>query len=746
MAAEQEYQVVARRYRPQNFSELVGQEHIAKALANAIQNHRIGHAYLFTGARGVGKTSSARIFAKSLNCVHGPTPNPCNQCEICQGITSGEDLDVIEIDGASNRGIDQIRTLIQNVSVRPVRARFKIFIIDEVHMLTNEAFNALLKTLEEPPEHVKFIFCTTEVNKIPITILSRCQRFDFAGIGTLAIADRLQAIVANEGLTAEPEAIRLLARRANGSMRDGQSLLEQLLAFTSGTITLKDVHQLLGTANDEILVEILRNIVRNEPAAILRTLDVMLQQGTDPGQFLEQLFGCMRDLMALLAGCGCESFLFLPADLEEEARQMAQKMRLDLILAAMQVCDHTLTRMKVSTQGRLLVEMAFIRICSLQNLANLSELVTQMESGARFPSNDASSAASTPPISQSGSPKIPLSPPPELRRSFTEELAETPSFITKKKEPSKLTALASAPESVIASVSAAAPESSAASVLASVPESSAVPVLVSAPESSAVPVSASVPESSSAPVSVSVPESSAASVSAAAPESSAASVSAAAPESSAASVSAFVPESSTVSVSAFVPESSAASVSPELHQPAKKSASPKPFASSWDANAEEELPADVFDALHESSSSQAKSEKLPASSTNSVCSLEETRRIWKVYLSLLEPFAQAESLHEVKDLELSPNGMELTVTYPARCEFAIQQFLKSASDPQRLEEKLGQALQKPGLRLKLLVSQPKAGPHPEGSAGLRQIYVNPLIHAAEELFGGTIERIETIQK
>ncbi len=379
MAVEQEYQVVARRYRPQNFGELIGQEHIAKVLANAIQNNRIGHAYLFTGARGVGKTSSARIFAKSLNCVNGPTVAPCNVCEICQGITAGEDLDVIEIDGASNRGIDQIRTLIQNVNVRPVRARFKIYIIDEVHMLTNEAFNALLKTLEEPPEHVKFIFCTTEVNKIPITILSRCQRFDFAGIGTLAIANRLQAIVTNEGLTAEPEAIRLLARRANGSMRDGQSLLEQLLAFTSGTITLQDVHQLLGTANDEVLVEILRSIGMNEPSAILRLLDAMLQQGTDPGQLLEQLFGCLRDLMAILAGCGSESFLFLPTDWEEEATRLANQMGLEMILAAMQITDHTLTRMKISTQGRLLAEMAFVRICSLQNLDDLATLVTKIQ-------------------------------------------------------------------------------------------------------------------------------------------------------------------------------------------------------------------------------------------------------------------------------------------------------------------------------------------------------------------------------
>ena len=245
LARRREYVVVARRYRPQTFEELVGQEHVAKALSNAISTHRVGHAYLFTGARGVGKTSAARILAKALNCRTGPTPTPCNRCDICESISAGEDVDVLEIDGASNRGIDEIRQLRQNVNVRPSRERFKIYIIDEVHMLTREAFNALLKTLEEPPEHVKFIFCTTEPTKIPVTILSRCQRFDFAGIQTPAIAKRLEQIVAAEGVEAEPDALRLLARRAAGSMRDSQSLLEQLLAFAPGRITVADVDAML---------------------------------------------------------------------------------------------------------------------------------------------------------------------------------------------------------------------------------------------------------------------------------------------------------------------------------------------------------------------------------------------------------------------------------------------------------------------------------------------------------------------
>ena len=210
----EEYTVLARRYRPQQFSDLVGQEPVARALINALKSNRVAHAYLFTGARGVGKTSTARILAKALNCVKGPTATPCDVCDACRSIATGEDVDVLEIDGASNRGIDEVREIRSNVQYRPSRGRYKIYIIDEVHMLTPPAFNALLKTLEEPPSHVKFIFATTEAQKIPVTILSRCQRFDFAGIGTQAIVERLREIVANEGMEADDEALALVARRA----------------------------------------------------------------------------------------------------------------------------------------------------------------------------------------------------------------------------------------------------------------------------------------------------------------------------------------------------------------------------------------------------------------------------------------------------------------------------------------------------------------------------------------------------
>ncbi|MDO4549872.1 MAG: DNA polymerase III subunit gamma/tau [Planctomycetia bacterium] len=374
-----EYQVIARRYRPQIFMDLVGQEHVAKSLSSAIENHRIGHAYLFTGARGVGKTSSARIFAKSLNCVSGPTVTPCNECDICQGISAGEDIDVLEIDGASNRGIDEIRALRQNVNVRPSRARFKIYIIDEVHMLTREAFNALLKTLEEPPEHVKFIFCTTEPGKIPVTILSRCQRFDFAGINTPKIAERLTEIVKQEGLSADPEAILLLARRAAGSMRDGQSLLEQLLSFVKERITVQDVHHMLGTAAEDVLMEMLDHIVSRNLSGILHQVDYLVGQGNDPGLILEQLFGYFRDALAVLCGCGAESFLYASSENESRIKKYAQALGMETILAAMQIADQTLFRLKLSTQARLLVEMSLVRISSLKDLDGLQDVIVQFQ-------------------------------------------------------------------------------------------------------------------------------------------------------------------------------------------------------------------------------------------------------------------------------------------------------------------------------------------------------------------------------
>ncbi len=376
-----QYVVIARRYRPQRFDELLGQQHVGQALSNAIETGRVGHAYLFTGARGVGKTSAARILAKSLNCVDGPTPRPCNQCDMCRSISSGEDVDVLEVDAASNRGIDEIRALRQNVNIRPSRARFKVYIIDEVHMLTREAFNALLKTLEEPPEHVKFVFCTTEPTKIPITILSRCQRFDFAGISREAIAERLRQIVEAEGIEAEPEALNLLARRAAGSMRDSQSLLEQLLAFAADQITTATVHSMLGTAGEDQMVRLLGHMAERNTAAALAELDAAIGAGVDPGLLLEQLLGIFRDVMASAAGCPPATFLYVSPLSAATVTEAASRMGLLSVLAAMQIIEQALSRMRLSTQGRILAELALVRVCYLEELDELPELIAQLRAG-----------------------------------------------------------------------------------------------------------------------------------------------------------------------------------------------------------------------------------------------------------------------------------------------------------------------------------------------------------------------------
>ncbi|HND55483.1 MAG TPA: DNA polymerase III subunit gamma/tau, partial [Pirellulaceae bacterium] len=368
-----EYIVVARRYRPQTFHDLVGQSQVSKALSNAITTNRIGHAYLFTGARGVGKTSTARIFAKALNCQNGPTPSPCNECDICRGITSGEDVDVLEIDGASNRGIDEIRQLRANVNVRPSRSRFKVYIIDEVHMLTVQAFNALLKTLEEPPEHVKFIFCTTDPEKVPITVLSRCQRFDFPPVETDSIVGRLRFIVQTEGVEADEDALRLLARRAGGSMRDSQSLLEQLLSFTSGRITTDEVHRMLGTARGGSLAAMASHLVRRDAAAALRAIEAATHEAIDLGQLSEQLVGYFRDMMAATVGCSPELLLNTqPAD-HPELVAAGQQMGLENVLAVVQILDQAVTKMRQSTHVRTLLEVALVRICKLENLSDLSQ-------------------------------------------------------------------------------------------------------------------------------------------------------------------------------------------------------------------------------------------------------------------------------------------------------------------------------------------------------------------------------------
>ena len=291
------YVVLARRWRPRLFKDVVGQEHVTRTLQNAISADRIAHAYLFSGPRGVGKTTVARVLAKAVNCIEGPQSEPCEKCTICTEISSGKSIDVIEIDAASNRGIDEIRELRESVKFAPVSGRYKVYIIDEAHMITHDAFNAFLKTLEEPPEHVIFILATTEPHKIPVTILSRCQRFDFRRLTRSEIIDRLRKIADADSLPIDDESLSLIAESADGAMRDAESILDQLLSFGGGKIQAEEVSSLLGLGEYRLLDQLAENILQSDSAGSLKTLNDLADRGADLSQCLKRLVSHFRDLM-----------------------------------------------------------------------------------------------------------------------------------------------------------------------------------------------------------------------------------------------------------------------------------------------------------------------------------------------------------------------------------------------------------------------------------------------------------------
>ena len=375
------YTVLARRFRPQTFDEVIGQEHVASGLQNAINTGRVAHAYLFTGARGVGKTSMARILAKTLNCSNPSDGQPCHECDVCQGIAAGQDVDVLEIDGASNRRIDDIRDLRRNVGVKSMRSPYKIYIIDEVHQLTSEAFNALLKTLEEPPENVKFIFCTTEPNALPDTILSRCQRFDFGLIGLDQIAARLRTIAEAEGVLVSDEAVELVARRAGGSMRDSQSLFDQLLAFGQDEVDAGDVHRLLGTAPDELLLAIVEPLVQKRPQAAIAAFEAALAAGAQQDELLGQLIECSRDLMVQATGAETATVRSVGPDAAGRLAELSAAWGVETAIAAMQVLAETVSRARWTRQTRALADLALVRIATLEQLSEVGRWLQQISGG-----------------------------------------------------------------------------------------------------------------------------------------------------------------------------------------------------------------------------------------------------------------------------------------------------------------------------------------------------------------------------
>ena len=378
------YTVLARKYRSQTFDDVVGQDPIAQTLKNAIKTDRVSHAYLFSGTRGVGKTTMARILAKALNClaVDKPTTKPCCKCDSCTAINIGEDIDVIEIDGASNNRVDEIRELRENAIYRPARSRFKIYIIDEVHMLTTSAFNALLKTLEEPPSHIKFIFATTEPNKVIATIQSRCQRFDFSNIGPASIAGQLKSILKKEKIKYEEDLLLPLAKMANGSMRDGLSLLDRMISTGVEPLNSRILEEFLGCPNSEKIWNLIGQIGDSDPAGTLAAIEDLISTGISEAQVVDSLIDYMRDLM-VVKSTGTDSKLVILTDQQRKrAGELAEKFDVAALVYNISTLEKLRWTIKSSDTSRALLEASMLRFALSEHFLNVDELLSQLRLGA----------------------------------------------------------------------------------------------------------------------------------------------------------------------------------------------------------------------------------------------------------------------------------------------------------------------------------------------------------------------------
>ncbi|GAB7388477.1 DNA polymerase III subunit gamma/tau [Bacillaceae bacterium] len=356
------YLALYRVWRPQTFADLVGQKHVTTTLQNALRERRFSHAYLFCGPRGTGKTSAAKIMAKAVNCERGPAAEPCNECAACTGITKGAVVDVVEIDAASNRGVEEIRDIRDKVKYAPTEVRYKVYIIDEVHMLTTEAFNALLKTLEEPPEHVIFILATTEPHRLPPTIISRCQRFDFRRIPPKEIVERLKQICQVNGMEAEERALALIARVAEGGMRDALSLLDQAFSFAKEKVTVDDVVTITGAVSHTYLAQIAECVLQKDAAALLDLVDRLMGEGKDPLRLMEDLIHYYRDL--LLYQAAPRLWGEMESGITDEAFcQLAQQHRQQQLFSFIQVLNQAQGEMKWASHPRVLLEVALLKLC-----------------------------------------------------------------------------------------------------------------------------------------------------------------------------------------------------------------------------------------------------------------------------------------------------------------------------------------------------------------------------------------------
>ena len=373
------YTALYRKFRPDNFDDVKGQDHIVTALTNQIKANRVGHAYLFCGTRGTGKTTVAKILAKAVNCEHPINGSPCNECAVCKAIQAGTSMNVIEIDAASNNGVDNIREIREEVSYRPTEGNYKVYIIDEVHMLSTGAFNALLKTLEEPPSYVIFILATTEAHKIPITILSRCQRYDFHRISINTIADRLSELLKIEKVDAEEKAVRYIAKAGDGSMRDALSLLDQCIAFYLGqTLTYDKVLDVLGAVDTEVFSRLLRSVIAGDVTSAIRVLEELIIGGRELGQFVGDFTWYMRNLLLVKTSDNPEEAIDVSSDNLKLLREESEMTDVDTLMGYIRVFSELSGSIRYATQKRVLVEIALIKLCRPAMETNLDSVLDRI--------------------------------------------------------------------------------------------------------------------------------------------------------------------------------------------------------------------------------------------------------------------------------------------------------------------------------------------------------------------------------
>jgi DNA polymerase-3 subunit gamma/tau len=417
-ASERDYLVLARKYRPQQFGDLVGQEHVTETLRNAIASGRIAHAFLFTGIRGVGKTTAARLLAKSLNCERspGPTPEPCDECSNCREIRDSRSVDVAEIDGASNRGIDSIRELTDNVRYLPIKSRFRVYIIDEAHMVTREGFNALLKTLEEPPAHVKFIFATTAVEKFPETIVSRCQRYDFKRIPLARIKHELERIAAKEQIGLTDAALYAVAREGQGSMRDAESLLERLAAFSDQTIDDAKVGEILGVADRKTLIAATDAVLSRDAKGALEIVDRVYESGRDIERFSRDLLEHWRNVVVTKLGADASVLVDVPAEEIGEYRRQAALRELGELQRLFRIARLGDEELGHSSVPRMVLEMTMVRLATAEPMIPIDEVLGRLDEIERGLGRSPTSSVKAAPLAPA-SPPVTTAPPPRSNGS-----------------------------------------------------------------------------------------------------------------------------------------------------------------------------------------------------------------------------------------------------------------------------------------------------------------------------------------